>query len=64
MAIGYTKEFLLDAFASRFASLGVQAFDKQYALATNFYDLVGKDKFRVYASLDADAIKTYKATKK
>ncbi len=28
-------------------------------LAESYYDKVGKEKFRVYASLDAEAIKTY-----
>jgi|GEM_PF-5902383 len=56
----YTKEFLLDVFVDRFRPLGMQAVDEQYALADRFYDEVGKDKFRVYASLDADEIKRYK----
>lgn len=60
MALAYTRDFLIDAFVSRFECLGKDAMDKQRALAEPFYDKVGKDKFRVYASLDADAIKVYK----
>lgn len=61
---GYTKEFLIDAFVSRYEPLGLDAVEKQYALASKFYDEVGKDTFRIYASLDAEAIRQYKASKK
>jgi hypothetical protein len=57
---GYTKEFLVAAFLSRYTSLDEDQFEAQYILADRFYDEVGRDKFRVYCSLDADAIKTYK----
>ena len=60
----YTKQFLLDAFVSRYACLGPQAIAEQYALADRQYDEVGKDRFRVYASLDAAAIKEFKAMPK
>ena len=58
---GYTKEFLVDAFVSRYEPLGLDSVDKMYTMATKFYDEVGRDKFRVYCSLDAEAIRTYKA---
>lgn len=61
---GYTKEFLVDAFMSRFVSCSLISIEKLVELeemANRFYDEVGRDKFRTYASLDADAIKTYKA---
>lgn len=57
---GYTREFLLEAYASRFEPLGVQAMEDMYNLGRQFYDKVGKDKFRTYASLDAEAIREYK----
>ena len=57
---GYTKEFLVSAFVSRYESLGLEAIESMYEMANKFYDEVGKDKFRVYASLDADAIRKYK----
>ena len=57
---GYTKEFLIDAFVSRYEMLGLETVEKLYKMATKFYDEVGKEKFRVYASLDAQAIKLYK----
>lgn len=60
MAIAYTRDFLIDAFVSRFECLGTEVMAKQRALAEPFYDKVGKDTFRKYASLDADAIKVYK----
>ena len=60
---GYTKEFLLDAFVHRFRPLGMRAVDEQFALADRYYDEVGKDKFRVAASLDAAAIREYRAAK-
>jgi len=62
---GYTKEFLVDAFLSKFVNCNIITVDQMESLermANNFYDEVGRDKFRVYASLDADVIKRYKAT--
>jgi hypothetical protein len=61
----YTKEFLVEAFMSRYIHCSVISIEKLVELesmADSFYDEVGRDKFRVYCSLDADAIKTYKAT--
>lgn len=62
---GYTKEFLIDAFMHRYVHCHLITVEKLIALeeiANRFYDQVGRDKFRVYASLDAEAIKQYKAT--
>lgn len=59
---GYTKEFLVSAFLSRYKS--VPASYDLAKMANDFYDKVGKDKFRVYASLDAEAIRIYKASQK
>lgn len=56
----YTREFLLEAYAYRFEPLGLDACEDMYALGKQFYDKVGRDKFRVYASLDAEAIRVYK----
>lgn len=58
---GYTKEFLVCAFVHRYEPLGLDAVDSMYKMATKFYDEVGRDKFRIYCSLDAEAIRTYKA---
>lgn len=58
---GYTKEFLVDAFMHRYRDCN-PTYDLRDLVAKH-YDEVGKDKFRVHASLDADAIKVYKATK-
>lgn len=63
MAKAYTKEFLLDAFVSRYEPLGAEAVANMYSMASKFYDEVGKDTFRIYASLSADAIKEYRAKK-
>lgn len=60
---GYTKEFLVSAFMSRYISLpDIDQLVRLEEMANTFYDKVGKDTFRVYASLDAQAIKDYKAT--
>lgn len=59
---GYTKEFLIDAFLHRYKD-SKPSYDLR-ALAEQCYDSVGKDKFRAYASLDAEAIRQYKAAKK
>lgn len=57
---GYTKEFLIDAFVSRYEPLGLDAVEKQWCLANKFYDSVSKEVFRAYCSLDANAINIYK----
>lgn len=60
---GYSKEFLVDAFMSRFVACSLISIEKLVELeqmANNFYDKVGRDKFRIYGSLDADAIRKYK----
>lgn len=62
---GYTKEFLVDAFLDKFINCNIITVEQMESLekmANDFYDEVGRDKFRVYASLDADVIKRYKAT--
>jgi hypothetical protein len=62
---GYTKDFLIAAFMSRYIAcqiISIEKLEHLEKLAVDLYDRVGKDKFRVYASLDADAIKKYKNT--
>jgi len=61
----YTKDFLVDAFMSRFLTCSLISIEKLVELedmANRFYDEVGRDKFRIYCSLDAEAIRTYKST--
>lgn len=60
---GYTREFLISAFVSRYEILGPQIAAKQRKLAESTYDRFGKDQFRKLASLDAEAIRIYKAQK-
>lgn len=64
---GYTKEFLVAAFVSRYLPL-LENEDDWYEFKVTygdeFYDRVGRDKFRLYCGLDAEAIKTYKRTLK
>lgn len=63
--MGYSKEFLICAFLHRYADILLEwteeRMDKFVEMTNRFYDEVGKDKFRVYASLNADAIKQYNA---
>lgn len=59
---GYTKQFLIDAFMSRYLSLSIETLEKLELMANELYDTVGRDKFRVFCALDAEAIKQYKAT--
>jgi hypothetical protein len=59
----YSKEFLIDCFMSRF--LASQTIDPDSLanleqIAIKHYDKVGRDKFRISASLDADAIRKFK----
>jgi len=59
---GYSREFLIDAFVSRYEVLSDEVVARQRQLAEKTYDEVGKDKFRVLASLDAEALKEFKLT--
>lgn len=64
---GYNKEFLIDAFMSRYISctlISIETLENMEKMALDLYDKVGRDKFRVYASLDAEAIKKYKESLK
>jgi hypothetical protein len=60
---GYSRDFLIDAFMSRYVNCTLISIEKLVRLecmANDLYDRVGRDKFRVYASLDAEAIRVYK----
>jgi len=59
---GYSREMLIDAYLTRYISTGNM--EKLRPLAEKHYDEVGKDAFRVSASLDAKAVREYKALKK
>lgn len=63
---GYTKQFLIDIVMNRYSDTfeSVDASEKYEKMLQDQYDVEGKDKFRVSASLDAAAIKEYKAAKK
>jgi len=58
---GYTRDFLLAAYTNRYEPLGLEAVESLYKIAAECYDNHGKDRFRAYASLDAEAIRQYKA---
>jgi hypothetical protein len=61
----YTKEFLIDAFMSRYIScdmITIEKLERLEKMANDLYDRVGRDSFRVYACLDAEAVREYKAT--
>ena len=64
MATAYTREFLIDAFLHRYKVLGELAVFNMAVLAEDLFDEVGRDKFRTYASLDAEAIKKFKLESK
>ena len=62
---GYTKEFLVAAFMSRYIKCSVISIEQLESLekiANNTYDKYGRDKFREYASLTPERIREYKAT--
>lgn len=56
---GYTKEFLVNAFVSRYSGFQ-KDFDAYHKWVSDFYDVVGRDKFRVFCSLDAEALKKFR----
>lgn len=55
----YTKEFLVNAFVSRYAEFQ-DDFDAYYKWVSDFFDEVGRDRFRVYCSLSAEALQKYR----
>jgi hypothetical protein len=60
---GYSRDFLIDAFMSRYIKcslITIEQLVKLEQMAKDLYDRVGRDAFRTYASLDADAIRIYK----
>ena len=58
---GYSREFLIDAFMSRYLkACTIEQLENLEKLACDLYDRVGRDKFRDYASLSAEAIREYK----
>jgi flagellum-specific peptidoglycan hydrolase FlgJ len=58
MARAYTKEDIVGAFLMRFIKAGLDITNLEI-MANNFYDEVGKEKFRTYSSVDAQAMKDY-----
>lgn len=64
---GYTKEFLVSAFVSRYAhtfktSEELEKFREVYG--NQHFDKVGRDQFRKDCTLDAAAVKLYKESLK
>lgn len=63
MARGYTKDDLVGAFLMRFIQaqpvITEQQIENLENMANNFYDEVGKDKFREYASVTPAVMKEY-----
>ena len=56
---GYTQEFLVDAYVSRYEKTAANVAQLREQ-AVKHYERVGRDQFRVSASLDADAVKKFK----
>lgn len=60
---GYTRDFLVSAFADKYAitfDTEDDFFEFKIKMGYDFFDKVGKTAFRVYTALDAAAIKQYK----
>ena len=60
---GYSRDFLISAFMSRYINCALITIEQLVHLEQMAHDLsdrVGRDSFRTYASLDADAIRVYK----
>ena len=56
---GYTQEFLVDAYVSRYEKIAANVAQLREQ-AVKHYERVGRDQFRVSASLDADAVRKFK----
>ena len=64
MAKAYTKDDLVGAFLMRFITcplITIEQVEKLEQMANNFYDSVGRDKFRDYASVTPAVMKEYLA---
>ena len=63
---GYTKEFLINVVMQRYSPVftSVEHSEAYEKMLEAQYDVEGKDKFRVSASLDAAAIRDYKSVPK
>lgn len=60
---GYSREFLIDAFMSRYIKctlISIESLVRLEEMANDLFDRVGRDAFRSYASLDAEALRVYK----
>ncbi len=57
--MAYTKEDLVSAFLMRFIKAGLDITNLEI-MANSFYDEVGRDKFRIYATVDAEVMREYK----
>lgn len=62
--MGYTKEFLIDAFLWRYTDIlltySTERLNAFVSMIEEFYYVVGKDSFRTYASLDAEELRKFK----
>ncbi len=62
--MGYTKEFLIDAFLWRYSDVllndSKEQLDKYVKMVTDFADKVSKDEFRKWCSLDAAEIQKFR----
>ena len=59
----YSRDFLINAFMSRYircSLITIEQLVKLEQMANDLFDRVGRDSFRTYASLDAEAIRVYK----
>ena len=59
----YSRDFLINAFMSRYircSLITIEQLVKLEQMANDLFDRVGRDSFRSYASLDAEAIRIYK----
>ena len=59
MAKAYTKEDLIGAFLMRFIKAGLDITNLEI-MANEFFDKVGRDRFRIYATVDAEVMREYR----
>lgn len=56
----YTKDFLIQVYIDRYAEIcDIDTLLLLEENANKLYDAVGKDRFRTYASLDAQRLREY-----
>lgn len=62
--LAYKKDFLIDAALYRYEALGEERVNQLRPMYDETYEKYGKERFRQLTCLDAEAIRSYKLSRK